>query len=93
MREFQEMQEAAKGAETGDETASYRILAKLSRGWSFDGPLTSETILDRNIDDLIKAMEVFTAEVVPFLEQVPGRLTQRSYSTPSVGEKSQPDTS
>ena len=78
----------------GDEQeATFEILAYLTRAWSFRDPVTADGVKDRHIDEMIGAMEIFADDIVPFLDQLPKRLTPKSSSERSAGKRPRSDMS
>lgn len=79
VRQFERIQTVMQdGAE---EQAAYEVLAYLTDAWSWPEDVNVDAIMDRRIDELIEAMQVFTLDIVPFLERVPARLKPNGSST------------
>ena len=77
MRDAMAMQGLADGAE-----AMAGMLATLTPAWSFPEPVTAETVLDRDVEDVAEVVEVFTRRVMPFLVRFAEKQNRRASLSP-----------
>ncbi len=64
---------------------TYYALAAFIKKWSFKKGIRPSSILDLDIEDSIKLMQVFTDTVVPFLVRIAPSLPTSSSSSSSEG--------
>ena len=85
---------AAKDGEQGSRSPDVdgvmpedRALAVLTNAWSWEEPVTGETVTQRRWDHYVEALRVLNGEILPFLIGLTGALSPRPSSSASSANR------